>query len=149
MTKAEQDLVNIANEGQTDEKKFKGETFTRAFAGRVKNVAEMRNPLTIHLLIYEIDKILEIINPALIPEIEWLNKVKKSMKLFHNEILIANRLLGIKNDNEYDIRVFEKVVKQKFFIELSGKTVTPNTLIKTDFKTMVEMVELGVRRFGR
>ena len=149
MTKVEQDLIDIANDGQSDEKKYKGEVFTRSFAGRVKHIAELRNPLELHSLLYEIDKILEIINPALIAEIEWLNKLIPAIKLFHNEIIIANRLLGIKNDNEYDVRLFEKVVKQKFFMQLHGKKLTPDTLIQTDFKTMIEMVELGVRRFGR
>lgn len=149
MTKIEQDLIDIANEGQTDKKVFKGEAFTRAFAGRAKDMAELRNPLTIGLFVYEIDKILEIINPTLIAEIGWLNRLKSAMKLFHNEIIIANRLLGIKNDNEYDVRVFEKVVHEKFFIQLRGKILTNDTLIQTDFKTMVEMVELGLRRFGR
>lgn len=149
MTNVEKDLIDIANEGQTDKKVFKGEAFTRAFAGRVKDVAELRNPLTIGLLVYEIDKILEIINPVLIAEIDWLNKLKSAIKLFHNDIVISNRLLGIKNDNEYDVRVFEKVVKEKFFTQLHGKKLNNDTLIETDFKTMVEMVELGVRRFGR
>jgi hypothetical protein len=148
MTKIEQELIDIANKGQTDKKVFKGEGFTRSFAGRVKDVAELRNPLTIGLLVYEIDKILEIINPALIPEIDWLGKLKSAIKIFHNDIIISNRLLGIKNDNEYDMRVFEKVVMEKFMFQLKEKP-TPNTLIQTDFKTMVEMVELGVRRFGR
>lgn len=147
MTKIEHDLIDIANDGQSDEKKYKGEAFTRAFAGRVKNVAELRNPLCLGLLVYEIDKILEIINPVLIAEIEWLNKLKSAIKLFHNEIIIANRLLGIKNDNEYDVRVFEKVVMEKFMFQLKEKP-KPDTIIQTDFKTMVEMVELGVRRFG-
>lgn len=149
MTKIEKDLIDIANEGQTDKKVFKGEGFTRLFAGRVKDVAELRNPLGLHSLLYEIDKVLGIINPDLKPEIEWLNKLVPAIKLFHNEILIANRILGIKNDNEYDVRVFEKVVKEKFFMQLHGKKISHDTLIETDFKTMVEMVELGVRRFGR
>lgn len=147
-TKIERDLIEIANEGQTDKKVFKGEAFTREFAGRVKNVAELRNPLTIGLLVYEIDKILGIINPDLIPEINWLDKLKSALKLFHNDIIIANRLLGIKNDNVYDVRVFEKVVMEKFFLHLKEKP-SPDSLIETDFQTMVEMVELGVRRFGR
>lgn len=121
MTKIEKDLIDIANEGQTDKKIFIGEAFTRAFAGRVKDVAKLRNPIVLHGLVYEIDKILEIINPALTPEIEWLVILKSAIKLFHNEIIIANRLLGIKNDNEYDVRVFEKVVKEKFFVQLHGK----------------------------
>lgn len=148
MIKTEQNVIDIANEGQTDKKVFKGEAFTRAFAGRVKDVAKLRNPLGLSSLVYEIDKILEIINPDLKPEIEWLNKLKPAIKLFHNEIIIANRLLGIKNDNEYDIRVFEKVVKEKFFMQLHGKTLRSDTIVKTDFKTMVEMVELGARWFG-
>lgn len=147
MTKTEQSLIDLADEGQTDEKVFKGEAFTRAFAGRVKNKAELRNPLGLHSLVYEIDKILEIINPAFIPEIEWLNKLKSAIKLFHNEIIISNRVLGIKNDNEYDARVFEKVVMERFMLQLKEKP-NPDTIIKTDFKTMVEMVELGVRQFG-
>jgi hypothetical protein len=149
MTKIEQNLIDIANEGQTDKKVFKGEGFTRAFAGRIKDVAELRNPLGLHDLLFEIDKTLEIINPELKPEIEWLNKLIPAIKLFHNEILYANRILGIKDDNSYDVRVFEKVVIQKFFMELHGKTLNPNTVVETDFKTMVELVELGARRFGR
>lgn len=144
MTKAAKELTDIANEGQQENSM----SFSRAFAGKVKDVVELRNPLSLHSLIYEIDKVLEIINPILTVEIEWLKKLKNSIKLFHNEIVIANRLLGIKNDNEYDVRVFERVVKEKFFMELHGKKINQDTLIQTDFKTMVEMVELGVRRFG-
>jgi hypothetical protein len=145
MTNTYKDLVNIANEGQTDKKIFKGEAFTRAFAGRVKKVAELKNPVDLHLLLYEIDKILVIINPELKPEIEWLHKLKPAIKLFHNEIIYANRILGIKNDNTYDVRVFEKAVKEKFL--LHGRNIQ-DTIIETDFKTMVELVEIGARRFG-
>lgn len=149
LTKAEQGLIDIANDGQSDEKKYKAEAFTRFFAGRVKDVAKLRNPLGLGSLVFEVDKYIEMINPELTPEIEWLKKLQTAIKLFHNEIIIANRLLGIKNDNEYDIRVFEKLVREHFFMQLSDKKVTPNTPISTDFKTMVEMVELGVRHFGR
>lgn len=149
MTKIEKALIDIANQGQTNKKIFKGEGFTRSFAGRVKDVAKLRNPLTISLLVTEIDNILEIINPNLLAEIEWLCNLNDAAKLFHNDIIISNRLLGIKNDNEFDTRIFEKVVKERFIIELDGKEVKADTLIQTDFKTLVEMVEIGVRRFSR
>ena len=148
MTKIEQELINIANDGQTNEKKYKGEGFTRNFAGRVKNISDLRNPIRLDLLVCEINKLLEIINPNLIAEIEWLNKLKTAIKLFHNEIVVANRILGIKNDNQFDESVFEKIVMEKFCIQQKDKP-KPDALIQTDFKTMVEMVELGVRRFGR
>lgn len=148
MTQIEEDLIDIANEGQSGEKKYKGEGFTRLFAGRVKDVVKLRNPLELLSIIYEINKILVIINPELISEIEWLEKLKRAIKIFYNEILHTNRLLGIKNDNQYDVRLFEEVVMQKFMLQIKEKP-KPETLIQTDFKTMVEMVELGVRRFGR
>lgn len=148
MTNIESLLIEVANEGQTNDKIFTGEGFTRSFAGRVKRIAKLRNPLSVGLLVYEIENILEIIDPKMMAERGWLNKLKSAIKDFHNEIVTANRILGIKNDNEYDKRIFEKVVKERFWIELKDKDIDQNTLIETDFKTMVEMVELGVRRFA-
>jgi hypothetical protein len=43
--------------------------------------------------------------------------------------------------------VFENVVKEKFYFQLKDKP-KPGTIVETDFKTMVELVELGARRFG-
>lgn len=148
MTKAQKNLIQIANEGQSDDKIFIGEAFTRAFAGKVKKVAELKNPLDLRSILHEIDKVLEIINPELKPEIEWLRKLKPALMLLHNEIIHTNRILGVTDDNSYDTGVFERIIKERFFVELWGKCIKPDTPIQTDFRTMVEMVELGVRRFS-
>lgn len=106
----------------------------------------LKNPLDGGSIVYDIDSILEIINPELTGEIEWLNKLQNAVKLWCNEKIIANRLLGLKNDNEYDMTVFENVVKEKFFLSRKPK---PGVIVETDFQTMVELVEMGARRFGR
>lgn len=141
MTKAEKDVRAIIEDGQSG--KYKA--FVRSYTGRITQMIKLKNPLNGHLIISDIDKILEIINPELKPEIAWLQKLSDGVKLWCNEKIIANRLLGLKNDNEYDMTVFEEVVKEKFM--LSGKP-KPGTIVETDFPTMVELVEMGARRFG-
>lgn len=106
---------------------------------------KLKNPLDGHIIVSDIDRILEIINPELTQEINWLHGLQSAIKLWCNEKVITNRLLGITNDNEYDMSVFEDAVREKFF--LSGKP-KPDVIVETDFRTMVELVELGARRFG-
>lgn len=141
MTKSENDVMAIVKDGQSG--KYKG--FVRSYTGRITQMVKLKNPLDGHLIAIDIDKILEIINPELQPEITWLQELQNAVKLWCNEKVIANRLLGLKNDNEYDMTVFEDVVKEKFF--LSGKP-KPGVIVQTDFKTMAELVEMGARRFG-
>jgi hypothetical protein len=143
MIKEEQDLIDLVENGQSG--KYSG--FARYFSGGIQNLVELKNPLSGSVMIDEINRILDIINPKLKSEIEWFKKVQSAIKLWCNEKVITNRILGINNDNEYDLRVFENVVKEKFFMQLHGKKISHDTLIETDFKTMVEMVELGMRRF--
>jgi hypothetical protein len=141
LTAAEQKVMVVVKDGQSG--KYKG--FIRSYTGRITQMVELKNPLTGGSIVYDIDRILEIINPALDAEIEWFKELQNAVKLWCNEKVIANRLLGLKNDNEYDMTVFENVVKEKFF--LSGKP-NPGVIVQTDFKTMVELVEMGARRFG-
>lgn len=141
MTQAEKQVMAIIKGGQSG--KYKG--FVRSYTGRITQMVKLKNPLDGHLVVSDIDRILEIINPELKAEIEWLKQLQSAVKLWCNEKVIANRLLGLKNDNEYDMSVFEDVVKEKFF--LSGKP-KPGTIVQTDLKTMAELVEMGARRFG-
>lgn len=141
MTKADNAVMAIVKDGQSG--KYKG--FIRSYTGRITQMVKLKNPLDGHLIILDIDRIQEIINPEFKAEIEWLNNLQIAVKLWCNEKIIANRLLGLKDDNEYDMSVFEDVVREKFF--LSGKP-KPGVIVETDFKTMVELVEMGARRFG-
>lgn len=141
MTKADNAVMAIVKDGQSG--KYKG--FIRSYTGRITQMVKLKNPLDGRLIILDIDRIQEIINPEFKAEIEWLNKLQIAVKLWCNEKVIANRLLGLKDDNEYDMSVFEDIVKEKFF--LSGKP-KPGVIVETDFKTMVELVEMGARRFG-
>lgn len=59
-------------------------------------------------------------------------------------MVMTNRLLGIKDDNTYDTTIFEKAIIRKLFLTKKPK---PDAIIQTDFKTMVELVELGARQF--
>jgi hypothetical protein len=138
MTPVDKDLFDIIKDGQTDEPDNKRKGFVRKFAGRVRDMVELKNPLCGNILVYDIDNIIEIIDPKLRYEIDWFNKLKIATKRWCNDKIISNRVLGLKNDNEYDVRVFEKIVIEKFFMQLKGK---PNytAIIETDFKTMVEM----------
>lgn len=140
-TEAEQKVLAIIKDGQSG--KYKA--FVRSYTGRITQMVRLKNPLDGHLIVSDIDRTLEIINPELKSEILWLQKLSDAVKLWCNEKVIANRLLGLKNDNEYDMTVFENVVKEKFF--LSGKP-KPGVIVQTDFKTMVELVEMGARRFS-
>lgn len=142
MTKADKEVLAIVKDGQSG--KYKG--FIRSYTGRITQMVYLKNPLDGGSIVYDIDSILEIINPELTGEIEWLNKLQNAVKLWCNEKIIANRLLGLKNDNEYDMTVFENVVKEKFFLSRKPK---PGVIVETDFQTMVELVEMGARRFGR
>lgn len=142
MTKSDEDVLAIVKDGQSG--KYK--QFIRSYTGRVTQMVELKNPLDGHSIVYDIDRILEIINPEFKPEIAWLHELQAVVKSWCNEKIIANRLLGLKNDNEYDMSVFEKVVKEKFFLSEKPK---PDVIVQTDFKTMVELVEMGARRFGR
>ena len=88
---------------------------------------------------------LQIINPDLQEAIKWFNDVKDALKNWHNDIIISNRILGIYDDNFYDTTVFEKAIMQHFF--LSKKPKGEQTITIT-FNRMVELVELGARRFN-
>lgn len=141
MTQAEQQVMAIVKDGQSG--KYKG--FVRSYTGRITTMVKLKNPLDGHLIVDDINRILEIINPELTGEIQWLKEMQLAVKLWCNEKVIANRLLGLKNDNEYDMTVFEEVVKEKFFISDKPK---PGVIVQTDFRTMAELVEMGARRFG-
>lgn len=142
MTKADKDVLSIVKDGQSE--KYK--PFIRSYTGRITQMVNLKNPLDGHLIVSDIDRVIDIINPVLKAEIAWLYELQAVVKSWCNEKVIANRLLGLKNDNEYDMSVFEEVVREKFF--LSGKP-KPCAIVETDFKTMVELVEMGARRFGR
>lgn len=144
MTKEDKNLMDIVAGGQSG----KYNSFVRYYAGKVRRVVQMKNPLDGSILVSDIDRVFEIINPALKNEVEWFKGLQSAVKLWCNEKVIANRILGLKNDNEYDMRVFEKVVLEKFFMQLKGKAPKHDTIVETDFKTMVELVEMGARRFG-
>jgi hypothetical protein len=140
MTKADQALIDIVKDGQSG--KYK--PFVRTYTGEITKVVKMKNPLCGSIIVSDIERILEIMNPELTGEVAWFKALKKELKLWCNEKIISNRLLGVKNDNEYDMRVFEKVVMEKFFLSEKPKR---GTIIETDFETMIELVELGARRF--
>lgn len=141
MTETEKNLDKIKKDGQSG--KYKA--FIRHYTGRIAQVIDLKNPLDGSILVYDIDRVLEIIDPNLTIEADWFRMLQKALKLWVNEKIITNRLLGIKNDNEYDVRAFEKVVLEKFFLSEKPKQ---GTIIETDFSTLVEMVEMGARRFG-
>lgn len=144
MTKVEQDLTDIVKDGQSGKYKH----FVRGYTGRVTQILKLKNPLDGSSLVYDIDSVMEILNPELEAEKQWFIGLQKALKLWVNDKIMSNRALGLKNDNEYDMRVFEKVVVEKFFIKLKGKAPKADAVVHTDFKTMVELVEMGARRFG-
>jgi len=61
-------------------------------------------------------------------------------------LVISNRILGIKNDNVYDVSVFKKAIKLKYFLSEMPKDTD---IFKVTFKEMVELVELGARQFNQ
>jgi hypothetical protein len=143
MTAAEQKVDDIIKDGQSG--KYK--PFVRSFTGRVRTVLKLKNPLTGSILVDYIESLIDIVNPELHGELSWLKDLQTALKLWVNDMIISNRLLGLKNDNEFDMTVFEDVVKERFFLQLKEKP-KPGTIVETDFKTMVELVEMGARRFG-
>lgn len=106
----------------------------------------LKNPLDGSLLVIEIDKLLQIFNPVFEFEIDWFKEAQQALKMWVNDKSTTNRMLGLKNDNVYDTTAFEKAVMEKFLLFKKPK---PNAIVETDFSTMVELVELGARRFGR
>lgn len=143
ITKTEQELADLIKEGQSGKYKH----FVRAFTGRIRQMVQLKNPLDGGSMVCDIDTLFEIIDPKLEDEMEWFKRLQDAVKLWCNEKIIANRILGLKNDNECDMKVFEKVVMEKFYLSEKEKP-KPNTVIQTDFKTMVELVEMGARRFS-
>lgn len=143
ITAAEQKVRDIIKDGQSG--KYK--PFVRSFTGRVTTIVNLKNPLTASILIDNIDRLIEIVNPSLQDELSWFNNLQTALKLWVNDMIISNRLLGLKNDNEFDMSVFEDVVKERFFFQLKEKP-KPGTIVETDFQTMVELVEMGARRFA-
>lgn len=141
LTLADRVLIDLINEGQSG----KYLHFVRAFTGRVQKMMKLKNPLSGSIMVSDLKSLFEILNPEMQAEIEWFRKLEKALKSWVNEKIIANRLLGLKDDNSYDTREFEKVVMEKFGI---FQKPDHGTIIETDFKTLVEMVELGARRFG-
>lgn len=133
--------INLGQSGEYD----KNATLIRNFAGDIRTCIELQNPLIAGILISKIDKFLQIINPEFKKEADWFNEAMKLLKLWSNDIVMSNRLLGIKNDNVYDTTVFEKVIVQHFFLKEKPK---PDEIVRAKFSTLVELVELGVRRFG-
>lgn len=143
MIKTEQALVEIIKNAQSGIYD-KNAWLIRHFSGEITKVIELKNPLLGELLVLDIGRFLQIINPTLEEEIQWFQDAKKGIQFWVNDIVIANRLLGIKNDNVYDTTIFEKAVMQKFYLSKKPKH---NAIIETNFQTMVELVELGARRF--
>ena len=143
MIHTEKKLIDIIKRGQSGVYD-KTAGLIRSFTGEIKKCIESKNPLNAELLIYQLDYFLEIVNPSLEKEIDWFNEAKDGLKLWSNDIVATNRLLGIKNDNTWDTSVFEKAIMMKFMLSKKPK---PEARIETDFKTMVELVELGARQF--
>lgn len=141
MTAAEQRVRDIIKDGQSG--KYKN--FIRSFTGRITTVIKLKNPLTGSILVDDIGRIIEIINPELQGELSWLKDLQAALKLWVNDMIISNRLLGLKNDNEFDMSVFEEAIREKFFLSNKPK---PGAIVETDFKTLVELVEMGARRFS-
>ena len=73
--------------------------YVRGFAGRIKDEMKIKNPLDLVITVRYIDKVLEIINPELLKEIEWFKNIRKALVLYTNDRIKTNRILGIKNDN--------------------------------------------------
>lgn len=145
MIKTEENLITIIEKGQSGIYD-KNAWLIRQFAGSIRTVIKLKNPLDGELLLIDIDKYLQIINPEFSKEIQWFYEAQDAIKLWINDIVIRNRILGIKNDNSYDTTEFERAIMDFFCL---AKKPKPNSKIETDFKTMVEMVEMGARRFGR
>ena len=143
MTKYDQvlnDFIEEAHNGQHL-------TFTKKYASRVKKVVSIKAVLSASLMVDDIDTVLEVLNPALHNEISWFKGLQKSLKDWCNEKIYANRLLQVKNDNEFDIRPFEKAIMQEFRIKENEKP-KPEEYVKLPFKNLIDLVEMGARRFG-
>lgn len=145
MIKTEQDLIDIIAKGQSGIYD-KNASLVRSFSGNIRSVIELKNPLSGGILVYQIDKYLQIINPAFRGEIDWFNEAKRGLKLWINDIVISNRILGIKDDNTYDTTVFKKAIKYKYLLAEIPKD---DAVMKITFKEMVELVELGARQFNQ
>lgn len=143
MIKTEQDLIAIINKGQSG-LYDKNAGLIRSFSGDIRTVIKLKNPLNGDILVNKIDNFLQIINPDLHKEILWFKEAQDALKLWVNDVVISNRILGIKNDNVFDTSAFERAIMNKFFLTKKPKE---NAVIETDFSTMVELVEMGARQF--
>lgn len=140
MTQAEERIMLIIADGQ--DKDYK--PFIRSFTGRVTQVVELKNPLPASMLVDDIDRIFDIMNPELHREITWLKELQEALKAWVNEKVTTNRLLGITNDNEYDVTVFEKIVMERFELSTKPKEMK----FEVSFSTLVKLVEEGARQFS-
>ena len=146
LTIADQKLIWLVKDGQSG----KYSDYIRAYSGRVRQLVELKHPLSGELMVMDIDKLVGILNPALTEEWEWFQSLRAAVREWTHEKVAANRLLGLTNDNQYDQRPFEKAVRQHLF---SAGLVLPDhikggVLVEVPFSMLVEMVEVGIRRFG-
>ena len=72
----------------------------RKYAGIIREALNTKNPVTVSCVIFDIEQILDIINPKLTKEIDWFNKMSNLLKKWTNDRILTHRVLGIKNDNQ-------------------------------------------------
>ncbi len=143
MIQTEKDLLYIIEKGQSGIYDINA-SLIRKVAGDIRKIIELKNPLDGEILIHEINKYIQIINPVFLHEKQWFKEAQKALNMWIKDIVVSNRLLGIQNDNTYDTTLFEKAIMEKFWLSKKPK---PDTIIEISFQTMVELVELGARRF--
>ncbi len=105
MTTLEKNIIDLIKDGQywiCHEGKYidNYKTLVKKYAGIVRDELNTKNPVSMSCLIYDIDQILEIINPKLTKEIDWFNKMSMLLKKWTNDRILTHRSLGIKNDNQ-------------------------------------------------
>jgi hypothetical protein len=150
MTKVEQavvDLCEASRERKSDNSPiYKGIVWN--FSRRVEKELKFKNPLYTSIMISDIKEILEVIHPAFDLEIIWFNKLSDALKLWSNEQVIVNRLLGIKNDNYIDVKVMDELILECFKIPVERwKKMNERTPVETDIGTIRNLVEMGIRRY--
>ena len=106
MTIIEENIISLIKDGQHYNHVVGGKyiddykPFVRMYAGIVRDALNTKNPLTVSSIIFDIERVLGIINPELTKEIDWFNKMSNFLKKWTNDRILTHRLLGIKNDNQ-------------------------------------------------
>lgn len=143
MRLVEKAIVDLIEEGR--EQDYIG--IIRSYTGHLQNLLKLGNPLGMELFVLHLEDLIPMINPELLDEIDWLNRVMAALILYKQDVCQTNRLLGITNDNQYNTNAFRELIVEKFM--LGDADVKSYDYMTLHIFQIEELIEMGVRRYYR